>query len=126
MGIDRRKRLSDWDLDLAHGQEGESFLMALLGDSTIEVKRDRQAHRTNRVAIEYECAGKPSGISITKAKWWAIILDNSKGGPTRIVLMPTEELKDIARSTYRVLGSVRGGDNGVACMVLVPIEALVR
>ena len=78
------KAFSDFDLDLEFGQEGENFVKELLTDgSTIEVKRDRKWKQTGNVYIETECfftANEKwhlSGLSVTKAKYWAFVLEDA-------------------------------------------------
>ena len=39
--------------------------------TTYEVKADRQAHTTGNIAIEFEYNNKPSGISVTRADYYA-------------------------------------------------------
>ena len=44
----------------------------VLGD--VEVKEDRMAHQTGNYAIEYEDGdGKPSGLAITKSKFFVLV-----------------------------------------------------
>jgi hypothetical protein len=40
--------------------------------NTYEVKTDYQIHLYNNIAIEYECNNKPSGITTSTARYWAI------------------------------------------------------
>jgi hypothetical protein len=71
---------SDWDIDLRDGLLGESIVANLLSIQTIEVKRDRRWWETGNIYIETECfyqsSGQyePSGIRVTKASHWAIVL----------------------------------------------------
>jgi|10_taG_2_1085330.scaffolds.fasta_scaffold03005_6 hypothetical protein len=74
----------------------ESYdLIGKIGRSklTIEVKFDKMAEKTGNLAIEYHNpkSGKPSGISVTKAKLWAhVVLDC---GHMTAWLASTKELK---------------------------------
>ena len=61
---------SDFKYDLELGQEGENLIAKLLSDSTIEVKLDFIAWRTDNIFIEYESRGKPSGIYATTSDYW--------------------------------------------------------
>lgn len=86
--------LSDFDLDLTFGQEGESLVKELLtGGQTIEVKRDRKWVSTGNVYVETECffnrtnSWGPSGINVTKANYWAFVLEEG------IFIMPTNAVK---------------------------------
>ena len=48
-----------------------SFAFSIPIDSKIEVKSERDIwQKTGNIAIEYECYGKPSGISSTEADYW--------------------------------------------------------
>lgn len=77
---------------------------------TVEVKEDFSCERTGNVGVEYECRGKPSGISVSQA---AVYLYKIHEPSQRIGLyvIPTKELKQmIKRQEYfRV---VNGGDPG--------------
>ena len=82
----------NFGLDLAYGEKGEgeirSFLEAVVSGD-IEVKTDR--YRNGRMVLEMEhnprkqqnpdgtALWKPSGLAITKAKWWVYVytLDGS-------------------------------------------------
>lgn len=87
-------RLSDFDLDLAIGQEGEQLVRELLtGGLTVEVKRDLRWKDTGNVYIETQGWSKPksewypSGLSVTKAAYWALVLEDGA------LLVPTGALK---------------------------------
>lgn len=74
--------------DLDFGKWGESIVAQLLDNSLVEVKTERASHineekkwvTTGNHFVEYEGRdNKPSGISVTKAKWWFVnftIADN--------------------------------------------------
>ena len=71
---------SKWDIDLAFGNKHEKKIGKLLGlkADEIEVKTERDWWaRTGNICIEVERRGKPTGLSITKAKVWVHVL--SKG-----------------------------------------------
>lgn len=58
----------------AHGTDGylkEYDLVIPELEKTVEVKYDRMADRTGRYFFETECNGVPSGITATKADYWA-------------------------------------------------------
>lgn len=87
-------KLSDFDLDLAIGQEGEQLVRELLtGGLTIEVKRDLRWKDTGNIYIETQGWSKsksewyPSGLSVTKAAYWALVLEDGA------LLIPTQTLK---------------------------------
>ena len=71
---------SDFDLDLKFGKAHERKIAKLFGikEEQIEVKTERDWWaKTGNLCIEVERRGKPTGISITKAKIWIHVL--SKG-----------------------------------------------
>jgi hypothetical protein len=75
--------LSDFDLDLAYGHEGESLVNELLtGGKTVEVKRDRKWQITGNIYIEIACyfqgtqSWKDSGLITSKASYWAFVLNS--------------------------------------------------
>lgn len=88
--------LSDFDLDLSVGHEGENLVQAVLtGTKTVEVKKDLRWKDTGNLYIENLCWSHnqncwyPSGLSSTKAEYWAFVLE--KG----IIVVPTEILKKV-------------------------------
>ena len=87
-------KLSDFDLDLSIGHEGESLVNELLtGGKTIEVKTDLKWKNTGNLYIETVCWSHnneqwyPSGITTTKAAYWAFVLEGT------ILIVPIEHLK---------------------------------
>ena len=96
--------LSSFDLDFSYGQSGEKLVEELLtGGKTIEVKRDRKWHATGNLYIETVCWSHNnenwylSGLSSTKAAYWAFVLE----GATLIV--PTEVLKQAVTARGRAI-----------------------
>jgi len=90
--------LSDFDLDLSFGQKGEQLVKELLTNGrTIEVKRDRQWARTGNLYIETACwstrseAYEWSGLSVTKADYWAFVLQSM------VLLVQKEDLDAAVR-----------------------------
>lgn len=121
--------LSAFDLDLRKGQLREALVRSLLATDglTVEVKADFLAHATGNVAVEFLCRGKPSGLSVTRADWWAFVIH----ADSVVVFIRTESLKAIARCAYRAGRVVRAGEAGedgrpVSWAVLVPVSELVR
>jgi len=87
-------------------------------DTQVEVKSEVLAFHTGNLAIEYECSGKPSGISVTTSKWWVHFIVDEKNGNHKVFKIPVENLKKMVGSgQYR---SVSGGDKNRARMFLVP------
>lgn len=109
----------EWDLEL--GQLAEKRLAEILQNAKIEVKRDMMAHKTGQVFVEYLSRGKPSGISKTTADFWAFVLNGQ-----RIILIPTDSLKDICRAAIREGKTRQGGDENSSVGAMVRLEELVR
>lgn len=66
----------------------------------VEVKHDRIAEQSGKFAIEARYNGKDSGISITKAKYYAILKENI------FYVIKTEKLKQLIESNqYRCIES---------------------
>lgn len=89
------KKRSDFDLDFANGKEGETLVEELLtGGRTVEVKRDLRWRETGNLFIETECfyiskkGWAPSGLSVTKADYWAFVIGEST------FIVPTQILRD--------------------------------
>jgi hypothetical protein len=110
----------DFDLDLRDGKIAEEKLKSILIDPTIEVKYDQMHEKTGNVAIEVECRGKPSGISISKSTWWAFMLKQD-----RIIMIHRKELVKFLNKNLHRLRVVMGGDDNLARMILVPAFELV-
>jgi hypothetical protein len=116
---------SDWDIDLAYGLEGETFLRFLLGnEAKIEVKHDSMAHDTGNVYVETASRGKASGLSVTRADYYAFVLDDEFGAVSRIVFIPTTKLRLLILNGKRSI--VKGGDNKTSRGYLVPLWELVK
>jgi len=87
----------------------------------IEVKSDRQAGRTGNLCIEYECNGKPSGITSTEADYYMYFIvyakeKDAEGLPREECYnIPVDELKQIVKSCKKV----RGGDGDRSLMYLL-------
>jgi hypothetical protein len=87
-------KLSDFDLDLSVGHEGEALVNELLtGGKTIEVKTDLKWKNTGNLYIETVCWSHnneewyPSGLTTTKADYWAFVLEDA------VFIIPTKDLK---------------------------------
>lgn len=109
---------SQWDIDLKFGNNKESELVKIINGDKLEVKADRKAHNTGNIAVEIECYGKPSGISVSKAKHYAFVLEHIT------LIIETERLRSMLNNKdYWV---VFGGDNNASKMVLIPIRDLIK
>ena len=127
MNIESR---NDFAYDLKVGQLAEKTIgkLLMLDSSTIEVKLDLLTQKTGNIAVEYRSRGKKSGISTTRAKFWAFVIciDNKEYEDFPIVIVPTEYLKEIARKHYKLGHIIRGGDNKTSEMVLLPISDIFK
>jgi hypothetical protein len=76
---------------------------------TVEIKEDFTCKYTGNVGVEYECRGKPSGISVSKADFYVYKLHTYKG--IQIYMLKTNILKKMIKDKvyYRI---VNGGDRG--------------
>lgn len=96
--------LSSFDLDFSYGYAGEKLVEELLTNGkTVEVKRDRRWHETGNLYIEFDCwfnstqSWQPSGISATKADYWAFVLEES------VLMIPTINLIQAVEQYGRVI-----------------------
>jgi hypothetical protein len=97
-------KLSDFDLDLAVGHEGENLVEQLLtGGATVEVKTDLKWKETGNLYIETVCWSHNnenwylSGLSSTKAQYWAFVLEGAT------LLVPTEVLRQVVTARGRAI-----------------------
>jgi hypothetical protein len=139
---------SDWDIpaskfnfrkDLEYGQQGEklvqSFLDSLSGGA-FEVKTDR--YRNGRMAVEVEQnpfrkvdeegtqVWKPSGINVTKAKWWVYVytLDNSEGA---FIVVSVKRLKRYIRKNkknLKMMDFARRSNNPARGWIIEPDQVM--
>ena len=87
--------LSNWDIDLRFGQEGEVMVNYLLTApiETVEVKRDRRWKETGNLYIETECWSDvlecwyASAFSVSKASHWSFVLEDS------VLTVPTDRVR---------------------------------
>lgn len=107
----------DFEYDLKVGQVKEKLLADILENETIEVKSCTQA--LFNVFVEYYNlrTNMPSGISVSKAKYYAFVLKNDK-----IIIITTEELLQIIkRNKYE---AVLGCDKNLGYSI--PITDIVK
>jgi len=97
-------KLSDFDLDLAVGHQGEALVEQLLtGGATVEVKTDLKWKETGNLYIETVCWSHNnenwylSGLSSTKAHYWAFVLEGAT------LLVPKEVLKQVVTARGRAI-----------------------
>jgi hypothetical protein len=118
--IEDRKK---FDIDLEYGKVREQMVADMLQDKKIEVKSERDVwQKTGNIAIEYECYGKPSGISATESDYWFHNL--CIGDETfATIVFDTNSLKRII-ANLDSKRSVSGGDNNAARMYLLNLQKL--
>jgi hypothetical protein len=111
---------TDFRYDLKRGQQAEKWLGGLLTCDTIEVKRDYIASKTKRVYVEYECNGKPSGITTTEADYWAFITDDC------VIMIPSDRLKELVEAAVEKKRYRKGGDGNRSLGALIDLRELVE
>lgn len=96
--------LSDWDIDLRFGQDGEKYVNNLLTNiETIEVKRDKRWIQTGNLFIETQCWSDKinkwyeSVINASKATHWAFVVEEL------VVILPIEKLKQVVQTYGRMI-----------------------
>ena len=109
---------NDFRFDLKVGQIKEVELGNIFSDSTIEVKYDLQALKTNNVYVEYFSRGKKSGISTTEAEYYCFAFGET------FHLIKTQILKERCRKYLNSDRDKAGGDDNTSKGILLPIKEL--
>ena len=114
--------MGNFDIDLDFGQIYEEKIRNLFeGEGSIEVKTERDIWAdTGNAAIEIKSRGKPSGISITNAKWWIHVFTIEKD--VKFMLMfRVDKLKKAVKYMYLndLAHKVLGGDDNTSELLLV-------
>lgn len=87
------------------------------GEATFEVKADSMAETTGNYFIELKCAGKWSGISVTKATFF-VVVDPAQGYAH---VAPTDNVREFIKQNWQYLEKKNGvGDDGNVSGILVP------
>ena len=107
-----------FDIDLRYGQECEKLVAKML-TGFHEVKSDRMALTTGNLFIEFECRGKPSGLSTSKADWWTFHLSDD----LYFVIGSVELRRMCLRKGIR---KVAGGDGRASRGYLLPTENVLK
>lgn len=116
--------------DVKVGELGEQLVNAIFHDETVkvEVKKDDWTTKTGNIAIEFECRGKPSGISITKADFWCHVV-----GHYFVLVFPVDFLRKVCdnlkydENYVKNVGDKNSSGEKVAKVVLIPwTELLTR
>jgi hypothetical protein len=117
---------SKFDIDLAKGQEMEKTFEEFMKGTLVEVKSERHIwEKTGNHFVEFECRGKPSGIAVTEADYWAVMLVKEIDGkdiPVMTYIVPIDVMKNLARELYHAGKQVKGGDDNASVGVLVKIK----
>lgn len=111
-----------FDLDLEGGEEWEEHFQCIIASGKVECKRDKLTRKTGNVFIEYRCRGKPGGISVTKAEWWSIGIENENGDIETAILVSVPWLKDKCRKLLGTDKDVRGGDDNASKGILLKLD----
>tara|TARA_R100000329_G_scaffold36090_1_gene33915 strand:- start:4767 stop:5189 length:423 start_codon:yes stop_codon:yes gene_type:complete len=116
---DRKK----FDLDLQYGQVREDIVSEMLQNKKIEVKSERGMWMdTGNICIEYQCYGRPSGITTTEADYWFHNLCINEDIFATLVFK-VDNLKKII-DNLDSKRSVSGGDHNASRMWLLNIQKL--
>jgi hypothetical protein len=101
------KKFSDWDVKYFHGDN----MM------TCEVKADTLNIITGNIAIEFESNNVPSGISVTKADYYAIFAHNPRSEVIQWWFIPTDVIREkIKEQKYEKI--IYGGHNNLSKMYI--------
>ena len=112
-----------FDIDLKYGQVREKQVSNIFANKKIEIKTERDWwDKTGNIALEYECNGKPSGISATTSDYWIHILAKGKKNHCMIVF-EISRLKKIVNQ-YKETHTRMVGDRNASKCVLLPIKKL--
>lgn len=90
---------------------------------TTEVKTDFGSKKSENVAIEYECEGKPSGINSTKALDWIHIF--KLGNNWVYSICKSDDLRKYIMN-HSNLPKVRGGDDGNSMVYLIKKSEYIK
>jgi hypothetical protein len=117
-----------YDLDVEYGLIQEKKIRKIFeSGSKIEVKAERARwYNSGMIAIEIECKGRPSGLSITQADYWMHML--MRGDEMQMTLLfSVAKLKELVKKALRMPGTniVYGGDNKASKLVLIPLSAVL-
>ena len=120
--------MGNFDIDLNFGQIYEEKIRKLFeGEGSIEVKTERDIWAdTGNIAIEIRSRGKPSGLSITEAKWWIQVFTVDKD--VKFMLMfRVDKLRKAVKYLYinELAPKINGGDDNTSELILIPISTLL-
>ena len=114
-----------FDVNLLEGKLSENKWAEIL--ETVEFKKDYKAWDTGNIAVEYSNNGKPSGISVTEAKYIAYVLVDEKQNENVAIFIKTEVFEKMCRKYLRhPQRDIKGGDNFSSSLILLPVEELLN
>ena len=123
MPINFLKNNKKFDIDLKYGQVREKQVSNIFANKKIEVKTERDWwEKTGNIALEYECNGKPSGISATQSDYWIHILAKGNKNHCMLVFEVQRLIKIIDK--YKDTHTRMVGDGGRSKCVILPIKKL--
>lgn len=93
----------DFDIDAAVGKHGELFVanwQQSLSEGSVEVKTDQLTWRTGNVYLEHACryggTWRPSGVAVSKAEWFAYVLDHRDSRlPAAVIAAPMSKVRAV-------------------------------
>ena len=97
-----------YDVELVHNGEIKKY----------ECKADRYAYKTGQIAIESECNNKPSGITRTKADYYAYFVVKPYGDLYDLYLIPVSVLKQRIKAKQFMRKIVCGHNKNTKCLVM--------
>ncbi len=112
---------SGFDIDLRNGVAWENAFVHAFLQARVEHKYDKLCRKTGNVFVEFEQKGRPSGIAVTTADYWATCFYDFCW-----IVLPAERMKQIARHFAKTNRTTIGGDFNNYKGVLVPVTELVR
>ena len=117
----------NFDIDLEFGQVWEERVRKIFeNEGTIEVKTERDIWRTTgNIVIEIGYKDRPSGLSITDAKWWIHVL-TTHGEFHNAFIFKVEKLRKLVTElvTTGKADIMKGGDGNQSELVRIPIKEI--
>ena len=120
--------MGNFDIDLDFGLIHEDKVRKIFeGKGSIEVKTERDMWcKTGNMAVEIAYKGKPSGITITDAKWWCHVF--SKNGVIKFIIMMEvnemkKRIKELTKTNF--VKKLDGGDDNKSEILLIPYSKMV-
>ena len=124
-GIGMPQQDSKLAADVKFHDDGVKIVAEMFGtEPNTKVTRDRKVSQTGNVAIEIECYGDPSGISVTEADRWIFLLSGEEYNDEVAVVISVDRLRRLVNNPK--YSRLRGGDNNASLMVLVPVKDLLE